>query len=196
VISFMEGEVPVDAGDLLVVSAKAANGRQHLVASFHGDTNGLATRPIVSALDKVYRSSFPEGSSMICGLDANTYLKPRKPAEWLCVEEFSAACLEKGIKTCWREGQDFGECLTTYNARTYLQPQLNKGIKSVEKLAKGDCSPKDHILFYASQYSAQDTVKDNTGERRYIEGICFPTLSFPSDHGVVSTVLEQVVASA
>ena len=33
------------------------------------------------------------------------------------------------------------------------------------------------------------TTKDNTGSREYIENMVFPTLSFPSDHGITSTVL-------
>jgi hypothetical protein len=34
------------------------------------------------------------------------------------------------------------------------------------------------------------TSKDNTGDKKYIEGMVFPTLHFPSDHGVTSTVLK------
>jgi hypothetical protein len=33
------------------------------------------------------------------------------------------------------------------------------------------------------------TVKDNTGEMKYVENMVFPTLSFPSDHGITSSVL-------
>ena len=36
---------------------------------------------------------------------------------------------------------------TTFNARTYLQPQLQKAAKSDEKVTKGDKNPKDFILF-------------------------------------------------
>jgi hypothetical protein len=35
--------------------------------------------------------------------------------------------------------------------------------------------------------------KDNTGHRKYEEEMIFPTLSFPSDHAVVSaTLISQV----
>jgi hypothetical protein len=37
------------------------------------------------------------------------------------------------------------------------------------------------------------TTKDNTGLRRYTEGMVFPTLKFPSDHGLVATVLREQV---
>jgi hypothetical protein len=73
--------------------------------------------------------------------------------------------------------------------QTHLQTQLNKAVRLAEKDTLGDRNPKDFIVFYASQFSVRQTLKDNTGERRYVEGMVFPTLQFPSDHGIVSTVL-------
>lgn len=32
--------------------------------------------------------------------------------------------------------------------------------------------------------------KDNTGERRYVEQMVFPTLKFPSDHGLIAATLK------
>ena len=78
---------------------------------------------------------------------------------------------------------------TTYNARTYLQPQLNKAIRYAEKDVKGDKNPKDFILFDAKDFSVRWTKKDNTGEKKSVEGMVFPTLAFPSDHGITSTSL-------
>ena len=37
-------------GDLLVISATDVFGRSYLLASFHGDTNGLATLPVLAAV--------------------------------------------------------------------------------------------------------------------------------------------------
>jgi hypothetical protein len=34
-----------------------------------------------------------------------------------------------------------------------------------------------------------DTGRDNTGERTYTEDMMFPTLKFPSDHGVTAATL-------
>jgi hypothetical protein len=73
--------------------------------------------------------------------------------------------------------------------QTYLQTQLNKAVRLAEKDTLGDRNPKDFIVFFASQFTVQRTIKDNTGQRRYIEGMVFPTLQFPSDHGIVSSVL-------
>jgi hypothetical protein len=79
---------------------------------------------------------------------------------------------------------------TTYNARTYLQPQLNKACKKTEKREKGDVNPKDFILFQKSSFKVVKTWKDNTGKGTYIEDMAFPTLDFPSDHGILSTIIE------
>jgi hypothetical protein len=45
------------------------------------------------------------------------------------------------------------------------------------------------LLCYTSQGSFSNTLKDNTGKGpgNYIEDLIFPTLSFPSDHGSVSS---------
>ena len=54
---------------------------------------------------------------------------------------------------------------------------------------KGDKNPKDFVLFFAADFTVMTTTKDNTGDRKYIENMVFPTLSFPSDHGITSTTL-------
>jgi hypothetical protein len=37
--------------------------------------------------------------------------------------------------------------------------------------------------------------KDNTGEMKYIENMAFPTLKFPSDHGILATIIEPVASN-
>ena len=81
---------------------------------------------------------------------------------------------------------------TTFNARTYLQPQLNKACKSTEKRQKGDVNPKDFIVFPKGDFNVLKTWKDNTGRKVYEEDMAFPTLEFPSDHGLLSTVLDPI----
>ena len=46
--------------------------------------------------------------------------------------------------------------------------------------------------FPKATYGVVATTKDNTGRRRYTEGMVFPTLQFPSDHGLVATVLREL----
>ena len=62
---------------------------------------------------------------------------------------------------------------TTFHARTHLQTQLNKAISIEEKDIKGDKNPKDFILFFSSDFDVLETIKDNTGEKKYIEGMVF-----------------------
>jgi hypothetical protein len=37
------------------------------------------------------------------------------------------------------------------------------------------------------------TIKDNTGAKSYDEDMPFPTLDFPSDHGVVASALRVLI---
>ena len=75
---------------------------------------------------------------------------------------------------------------------TYLQTQLNKACKKSDKRANGDVNPKDFILFGKKDFKVVQTWKDNTGEKKYIEDMAFPTLSFPSDHGISTTILDPI----
>ena len=58
------------------------------------------------------------------------------------------------------------------------------------KREKGDVNPKDFIVFPKGDFSVVKTWKDNTGKKEYIEDMAFPTLEFPSDHGLLATILE------
>lgn len=50
--------------------------------------------------------------------------------------------------------------------------------------------------FFDADFKVQSTNKDNTGRKVYVENMVFPTLSFPSDHGITSTVLVEVPTAA
>ena len=188
-------DVPVSAGDVLALRVRAKDtGEEYLIASFHGDTNGLATIPVVTAVHHVLRESCPPGTRLIFGLDANTYSKG-KPGKLQDVREFAAFLdSELGLESCWGAHAAWEDkCLTTFNARTYLQPQLNKAAGKADMEAKGDKNPKDFVLFTGAHYSvdtASGVAKDNTGRGEYIENMVFPTLDFPSDHGAVLVHLE------
>ena len=162
-------------------------GRRYLLASFHGDTNGLATLPVLAAVHALAQQM--PGHRLVFGLDANTYEHGSDSKQG--VVEFGQDFVSKGYSSCWGDAPDPTNH-TTFNARTFLQPQLQKAAKSTEKASKGDKNPKDFILFPKAAYSVVATTKDNTGLRSYTEGMVFPTLQFPSDHGLVATVLREV----
>uniref|UniRef100_A0A7S2I847 Endonuclease/exonuclease/phosphatase domain-containing protein n=1 Tax=Haptolina brevifila TaxID=156173 RepID=A0A7S2I847_9EUKA len=179
-------------GDLVVVSATDLSGQKLLLASFHGDTDGLATATVLAAVHAL-ATTRPE-EALIFGLDANTYVKA-KPGKQAGAAEFIADFKVKGY------GSNYGdkplvECLTTSNARTYLQPQLQKACKASDKQAKGDFNPKDYLLFSAAKFELIESGKDNTGQRAYTEGMVVPTFDWPSDHGCIFATLKLVAPVA
>ena len=182
----------VAPGDLLVLAAVDANDKAYVFASFHGDTNGLATKPVTAALHDYLKgpTSKLAAHALVFGLDANTYKVKRDGYQQ--VEDYQADVVAKGMASQrgTTETIDAADC-TTFNARTYLQPQLNKAVSFADRYTNVnvDHNPKDFILFYADQLALVDTAKDNTGRKTYDEDIMFPTLAFPSDHGISSATL-------
>ena len=69
--------------------------------------------------------------------------------------------------------------------RRPLRARTRATIRS-SKLA--DRNPKDYVLFSAKTFKASGSTLDNTGKREYKDAP-FPTLTFPSDHGILRTTL-------
>lgn len=186
------GGQPVSPGDLLLVSADDARGGRYLLASFHGDTNGLASLAVLRAVHAAAQAA-PD-RVLVFGLDANTHAKGT--AKQQGVAEFAAEFGALGYASCWGGAPDPANH-TTFNARTYLQAQLQKAVRQCDIHAKGDTgafidrNPKDFVLFPAAAFAVASTIKDNTGRRVFTQDTVFPTLEFPSDHAVVYTVLSR-----
>lgn len=184
------GKVPVAKGDINAITTVDKDGIPYVIVSFHGDTNGLATIPVNDAIVKTMENSKDlMNHKLIFGLDANTY-ENATPKKQQPVLEWGKSYFEHGQSSCWGDVPNPSN-YTTFNARTYLQPQLNKACKSSEKRQKGDVNPKDFIVFKKQDFDVVKTWKDNTGTREYIEDMAFPTLKFPSDHGILATILEH-----
>lgn len=183
---FGDKSVPVDDGDLFAISVTSSTGEKYLLASFHGDTNGLATIPVLTAVVK-YVSINLTDHKLLFGMDANTYEHPLDDQQGIVA--FADYYRLKKLNSCYGPHPN-PKNYTTFHARTHLQPQLNKAITLEEKDKKGDKNPKDFIVFFSSDFNVIATHKDNTGKREYVENMVFPTLAFPSDHGITSTVLE------
>jgi len=178
----------MEKGDLLMLSAVHKGGTPFLIASFHSDSNGLATTPVTSAVTSVLRKQ-PNDCKLVFGMDANVYLKKDKDTQ--DVDGFLTHCKSLGLKSCWPSTVEMKDCCTTCSARTFLQPQLNKAVRAADKVK---VNPKDHILVQDGAFNVLSWFKDNTGERRFIEGECLPSLRFPSDHGIVGAIFEPVEA--
>jgi len=193
--SFEEGAaVPIANGDILAITATDRDGIPFVITSFHGDTNGLATKPVLSAVIKAMASdSTLMTHKLVFGLDANTYEKA-KPGKQQDVLDWGEHYVSYDLTSCWGDVPNPSN-YTTFNSRTYLQTQLNKACKKSDKRGNGDVNPKDFILFGKGDFKVSRTWKDNTGENKYIEDMAFPTLKFPSDHGILATVLEPIAPS-
>mmetsp|Transcript_17068 Transcript_17068/g.31904 ORF Transcript_17068/g.31904 Transcript_17068/m.31904 type:complete len:84 (+) Transcript_17068:1242-1493(+) len=74
----------------------------------------------------------------------------------------------------------------------FLQPQLNKACRKDGVCEHADINPKDFILFSKKHYKVVQTWKDNTGQKMYMENKAFPTLNFPSDHGILATIIQPL----
>lgn len=194
--SFEQGvDVPIAKGDILAITAIDSNNTPYVIASFHGDTNGLATKPVLSAIMKTTSNNSALSShKLVFGLDANTYEKA-KPGKQQDVLEWGKHYVSLGLTSCWGDVPSPTN-YTTFNSRTYLQPQLNKACKKSDKRSNGDVNPKDFILFGKGDFKVVKTWKDNTGTQKYIEDMAFPTLDFPSDHGILATVIEALASDS
>lgn len=94
-------DVPVATGDILAITATTKHGLPLVVASFHGDTNGLATKPVLTAVLKAMSSdSKLAGHRLIFGMDANTY-ENAKPGKQQDVLDFGKHYVSQGVRTQW-----------------------------------------------------------------------------------------------
>lgn len=125
---FGGAKVPVATGDILAITLIDRKGNKYMLASFHGDTNGLATIPVVNAVHKTHGELGGE-LRLIFGLDANTY-EHATPGKTQDVLEFARSYVGNAMTSVWGDTPDPTDH-TTFNARTYLQPQLNKVIASL-----------------------------------------------------------------
>ena len=171
----------VEKGDLCVFRVQSSLGH-FLLASFHGDSNGRSTAPVLAALDRLARERYPE-HTLIFGLDANM------AGEGDGAGDLDSLLAGRGLSSCW-EGQDLGSLWTTFNARTHLQPQLQKAVGLSDVLDRRHMRLKDWILFYDSQLAVQDVSRDNTGARDFVTRV-MPSPAFPSDHAIVSAKLRM-----
>lgn len=173
-------------GDLLVARAKDLMGRSYLLASFHGDTNGLATIPTLDAVV----AHWNKRDRLVFGMDGNTYENPTLGPKYQNFEAFvQHFTLKHQLESCWGKNPT-PEKHTTRNARTFMQPQLAKAASQNQIAELGDANPKDFILFSPKQYQGKLTGRDNTGKGTFVQNMVFPTLDFPSDHAIVRVVLE------
>jgi hypothetical protein len=186
VATFAEGKCPIADGDLFAITVDAndqdTTTRGVVLAAFHGDTQGLATVPVVEAMSKIVSSKYPH-HNIFLGLDANSYTKEK--SGHLALSQLGDHLQKFGLQTCFGKPPDPSN-VTTCMARTFLQPQLNKAVLAENRFNDGDNNPKDHIIIRESDVFVSAPSRDNTGMRQFAENATFPTLTFPSDHAIIS----------
>ena len=196
------------AGDLCVFEIGSHEG-PYLLASFHGDSDGACTAPVLLALDDLARECYPD-HTLLFGLDANTVAGPGFGDSDQCKESackraasdaqlgvaldgdgFSYLLGQRGLGSCW-QGQDLRGLWTTFNARTYLQPQLHKAVGLEGVLDRRHMRLRDWLVFRAGQLAVAAVERDNTGRRGRFESRVMPSQAFPSDHAIVAATLGRV----
>ena len=193
VIEASGAKVPVADGDLLLLHLHNKQGEaSYVVGSFHGDTHGLATIPVLEAIMKSMESKYKD-CQFVFGLDANCY--STNTDHTLYVKALGDYLKKHDLRSCF--GQPIkADMVTTCMARTFLQPQMNKANTAATRMTGGDVNPKDHIIYrdgqkdrlkrsFLGNYLVGSAHRDNTGGRAFDSGITFPTLGFPSDHAAV-----------
>lgn len=85
--SFLPSGVCLGSSDLVATAVLGHDGRSYLLASFHGDTAGSLTLPLLRALVACAQERFRR-HVLILGLDANSYA-PAK-AEQLAFDRLMA----------------------------------------------------------------------------------------------------------
>mmetsp|Transcript_36321 Transcript_36321/g.58576 ORF Transcript_36321/g.58576 Transcript_36321/m.58576 type:complete len:859 (+) Transcript_36321:178-2754(+) len=190
VIRLAGGGKWIAAGDLCAMTMQGLDGKRYFLASFHGDTNGMASLPVLRALNEAISTYYPD-HVLICGMDANTHKKHSDSTQGF--QNFHESFMDMGMVSCWGLSPSLSTW-TTRNARTYLQPQLQKAVGIADVASKGDTNLKDWIVFHSGLMEASQEQRDNTGERHFREDMVFPTLNFPSDHAIVSVLCTRIDA--
>eukprot|EP00039_Didymoeca_costata_P033656 m.43465 g.43465 ORF g.43465 m.43465 type:complete len:585 (+) comp9977_c0_seq3:92-1846(+) len=185
------------SGDLLLFSiAKKGTQQRYLLSSFHGDTGGMSSLPVIDDLSAI--SDQDEYAEHICiyAMDANCYAD--KKADRLHVADFAKHFGQRNLCSSFDSMGPGNFPRSTMNARTFCQPQLNKAV--TKKNMQGglskhiDANPKDFILHKtATRNSKLSVVKaciDNTGDgpqdiSSYDPSIWMPGAGFPSDHAIL-----------
>lgn len=182
----------IATGDLFVLHAETAMG-PFVLATFHGDTQGLSTIDMLTALYKILEERYSH-CQLVVGMDANCYFDAKNGAR-LGVQDMGKWLADHGWQSCFGTTPDTAK-VTTCTARTFLQPQMNKVNLAAERATNGDVNPKDHILFLNPDVHTRgcrlvgEAGRDNTGSGDFKSDVTFPTLMFPSDHAIICAVLE------
>jgi len=164
--------------------------KKYLLVSFHGDSDGLLTTPVVKGLSNWLNEN--KDVIPLFGMDANAHYE-NNDGKALGLEAFETSLEEAGLKSAFETASP-----TTLKFRTMVQAQPSKGktyaqVEHALRVKKG-AEPKDHVVvpqgwtLKSSEVlfiNGQNEMKAFTGQE------ILPTLYFPSDHAAVKVVQAQ-----
>lgn len=171
-----------------------------LLCSFHGDTDGLQTKTITSAVN-AYVASCADLTACVFGMDANTHVAHKDGKKQGVADFIDFVSESTSFRCCWPMcGVDVEkDAFTTFSARTFLQAQLNKAVPMAEASSSPltDRHPKDHILISAPSLVPSDASVERINAFEFPDGQApkplafdpesmFPNARFPSDHAAVT----------
>jgi hypothetical protein len=190
-----ERSASLSKGDFCAfVATDASDGKNYVFASFHGDTDGLQTKHITSAVDAFCADASNAVDVCVFGMDANTHSFHKDGKKQGVVDFIDYLRASTSFEACWTLANiDVESAHTTFSARTFLQAQLNKAVPlaDAETHILTDRHPKDHILIRTSTPIAVraleriNSVDFTSFTTSYDAGSMFPNARFPSDHAAV-----------
>ena len=162
----------LEPGDLVAVKARhALTGKEYVLASFHGDTNGIATIPV---LQLIFAASDVDRDRVIIGADTNAHSSIRNNA--LNFNDLIYFIKAHNMTASNSQGR-----VTKRNMRTFYQAQSLKG--KWRNSSDMDEDPKDQIIV-GSEVEVRMAGIDFTGNREETDDL-IPNEIFPSDHALV-----------
>ena len=190
-----DGAASISKGDFCAfVATDGTCGDNYVFASFHGDTDGLQTKRITSAMDAYCADADNAVDACVFGMDANTHSFHKDGKKQGVVDFIDYLKASTSFQSCWTLANfDVERAHTTFSARTFLQAQLNKAVPlaDAETHILTDRHPKDHILIRTSTPIAVraleriNSVDFTSFTTSYDAGSMFPNARFPSDHAAV-----------
>lgn len=194
--SMGERAAALSKGDFCAFAARDAKmGINYVFASFHGDTDGLQTKHITTAMEAYCADAANAVDVCVFGMDANTHSYHKDGKKQGVVDFIDFLKSSTSFSSCWTLANvDVERAHTTFSARTFLQPQLNKAVPldQIETHILTDRHLKDHILVRTNgaRVVLRDVERVNAVDfssfvASFDAGSMFPNASFPSDHACV-----------
>ena len=170
-----------------------------LLCSYHGDTDGLQTKTITTAVHE-YCERSEDVKACVFGMDANTHSFHREGKKQGVRDFIDFIRASTSFSSCWTLANIDVErdAMTTFSARTFLQAQLNKAVPLAEVAVSNltDRHPKDHVLVSlksgasvseatVNRINAVDFAIDPPKALPFDADAMFPNARFPSDHAAI-----------